>query len=83
MWYTSVAEVTVLPVPGGPWMRERGEVSTDWQAMICDGFSSGRPGADSTLGTAALMACGATSCPSNLHQRRVSNNITLLLHIQY
>ena len=51
-------------------MRERGEVSTDWQAMICDGFSSGRPGADSTLGTAALMACGATSCPSNLHQRR-------------
>jgi hypothetical protein len=34
-WYTMVAEVTVLPVPGGPWMRERGRCSTCFTADTC------------------------------------------------
>ena len=55
MWYTRLAEVTVLPVPGGPWMRDSGDVSTDWQARIWGGFRGGSPGADRTLGTCALM----------------------------
>ena len=31
-WYTTVAEVTVFPVPGGPWMRLRGRCSTVFTA---------------------------------------------------
>lgn len=48
-------------------MRDSGVVSTDLHAIICEGFSSGSPGADSTVGMLALMPCCATSCPSSLH----------------
>ena len=58
--------MTVLPVPGGPWISDSGDVSTDWQARIWGGLSGGRPGAERTLGTWALIACCCTSCPSSL-----------------
>jgi len=62
--------VTVLPVPGGPWISDSGAVSTAATAASCGGLSSGRPGADSRPGSAALTACGATSCPSSLRGAR-------------
>ncbi len=40
------AEVTVLPVPGGPWMRPSGLCSTVRMACIWELFSLGRFGAD-------------------------------------
>ena len=61
-----VAEVTVLPVPGGPWISDKGAVSTAATAASCGVFSSGSPGAESSAGSAALTACGATVCPNNL-----------------
>jgi hypothetical protein len=36
-WYTMVAEVTVFPVPGGPWMRDSGRWSTCFTADTCAG----------------------------------------------
>jgi hypothetical protein len=41
-----VAEVTVFPVPGGPWIRLRGFWRTLLTAKTWDMFSSGRLGAD-------------------------------------
>ena len=35
-WYTMVAEVTVFPVPGGPWMRLKGLCSTVFTAYTCN-----------------------------------------------
>ena len=40
------AEVTVLPVPGGPWMRPRGRCNTVRIACIWDWFNLGRLGTD-------------------------------------
>ena len=40
------AEVTVLPVPGGPWMSPRGLCSTVLMAYICELFSFGSLGAE-------------------------------------
>lgn len=39
-WYTMVAEVTVLPVPGGPWMRDRGRCRACFRAYCCKGYKS-------------------------------------------
>ena len=33
-WYTKVVEVTVLPVPGGPWMRVSGVIKAFLTALI-------------------------------------------------
>ena len=44
-WYTMVAEVTVLPVPGGPWMSDSGDCSTALTALIWLWLSSGMLGA--------------------------------------
>ena len=51
-WYTIVADVTVLPVPGGPWMRLSGRCSTCFTAATCEWFSSGSPGAENLRGSA-------------------------------
>lgn len=40
------AEVTVLPVPGGPWIKLNGFCKTDLTAYTCEWFSSGRLGAE-------------------------------------
>ncbi len=55
------AEVTVFPVPGGPWMRDRGDVSTDLTACSWEWLSSGREGAlNPTLGRGILRVMGST-----------------------
>ena len=41
------ADVTVLPVPGGPWISPRGRCNTVRMACIWELFSLGRLGADS------------------------------------
>ena len=35
-------------------------------AVVCEAFSSGRLGAEQSLGSVAVTACGCTSCPSSL-----------------
>ena len=52
-----VALVTVFPVPGGPWMRLNGFCSTLFTALICEPFSSGRPGTENLRGSLALHWC--------------------------
>ena len=69
-WYTMEADVTVLPVPGGPWMRDSGLCSALRTAVAWDALSSGRDGAEQSLGSVAVTACGCTSCPSSLHSAR-------------
>lgn len=41
------AEVTVLPVPGGPWISPRGRCNTVRMACIWELFSFGKLGAES------------------------------------
>lgn len=45
-WYTMDADVTVLPVPGGPWIKLRGFCRTDLTAYTWEWFSSGRLGTE-------------------------------------
>mmetsp|Transcript_8729 Transcript_8729/g.27527 ORF Transcript_8729/g.27527 Transcript_8729/m.27527 type:complete len:338 (+) Transcript_8729:696-1709(+) len=68
-WYTSVALVTVLPVPGGPWISASGRCSTARTALACEWFSSGRPGADMWRGIATRRGSMSTSCPSSTWYR--------------
>jgi len=42
-WVTSVVEVTVFPVPGGPWIRVNGVVKAFRTADIWKWLSSGSP----------------------------------------
>mmetsp|Transcript_32940 Transcript_32940/g.72540 ORF Transcript_32940/g.72540 Transcript_32940/m.72540 type:complete len:270 (-) Transcript_32940:270-1079(-) len=60
-WYTSEAEVTVLPVPGGPCISDSGFCSTARTAASCEWFSSGRPGTDNLCGRLVFKFCAATS----------------------
>ena len=71
--------MTVLPVPGGPWISDSGDVITDWQARIWGGLSGGRPGAERTLGTWALIACCCTSCPSSLKMQCPMRSVLVTL----
>lgn len=66
-WYTMVAEVTVLPVPGGPWIRLSGCCSTRCTASACMGAHQRA----ATVGDAAswvshpavqLHCMGSSSC---------------------
>ena len=41
--------MTVLPVPGGPWMRPRGLWSTVRMACICELFNFGKLGTDNLV----------------------------------
>ena len=41
------AEVTVLPVPGGPWISPKGRCNTVRMACIWELFSFGKLGAES------------------------------------
>lgn len=66
-WYTRVADVTVFPVPGGPWMRDSGRCRTAFTAVNCEWFSSGKPGAEKRGGSVTRRTCGSTSWPSNLY----------------
>lgn len=47
-WYTIVAEVTVFPVPGGPWIRLRGRCSTVFTAYTCITINISRVSSDKT-----------------------------------
>jgi hypothetical protein len=60
-WYTMVALVTVLPVPGGPCMRDRGCCSTLRTACNWLWLSSGRFGAlKPVLGSGILSVMGSS-----------------------
>ena len=61
------AEVTVLPVPGGPWMRARGDCRAVLTAMACEALSWGSPGALNWGGREPRTVWGSTSWPSSLH----------------
>ena len=41
--------MTVLPVPGGPWMRPRGLWNTVRMVCICELFSFGKLGTDNLV----------------------------------
>mmetsp|Transcript_24191 Transcript_24191/g.75649 ORF Transcript_24191/g.75649 Transcript_24191/m.75649 type:complete len:232 (-) Transcript_24191:974-1669(-) len=63
-WETMAAEVTVFPVPGGPWINERGCWTTALTAACCEWFRSGRPGTRAEpTGFATLITWGSTSWP--------------------
>mmetsp|Transcript_638 Transcript_638/g.1239 ORF Transcript_638/g.1239 Transcript_638/m.1239 type:complete len:412 (-) Transcript_638:609-1844(-) len=64
-WNTRLAEVTVFPVPGGPWIKDRGRCSTSFTAENWLWFSSGRPGTERCVGKSTRNVCGSTSCPSS------------------
>ena len=66
-----VADVTVLPVPGGPWITLRFWRRTCFTASSCESFSSGRPGAEMSRsdGTRACGSSSAGSWPSSLWYR--------------
>uniref|UniRef100_A0A6B0UJ05 Putative secreted protein n=1 Tax=Ixodes ricinus TaxID=34613 RepID=A0A6B0UJ05_IXORI len=65
-WYTIVPEVTVLPVPGGPCIRERGLCRACLTAYTWERFSSGRLGAEKCLGSWQRITTSSTSWPSSL-----------------
>ncbi len=52
------AEVTVFPVPGGPWMRPRGRCRTVLMACICELFNFGRLGADNLTTETKIIRYG-------------------------
>ena len=54
------AEVTVLPVPGGPWITESGFCSTALTAENCEWLSSGKPGTENRRGSETRSVCGST-----------------------
>mmetsp|Transcript_35599 Transcript_35599/g.120618 ORF Transcript_35599/g.120618 Transcript_35599/m.120618 type:complete len:236 (+) Transcript_35599:1038-1745(+) len=64
---TIAADVTVLPVPGGPWISDSGCVTTERTAAAWEWFRSGRPGtpARRLLDAAAppFNTWGSTSWP--------------------
>mmetsp|Transcript_21139 Transcript_21139/g.42526 ORF Transcript_21139/g.42526 Transcript_21139/m.42526 type:complete len:276 (+) Transcript_21139:1544-2371(+) len=62
-WYTIVADVTVFPVPGGPWMRLRGLDSTLFTAATWEWLRAGSPGAEMTEGRLVRTTCCCTSWP--------------------
>ena len=70
-WYTIVALVTVLPVPGGPWISDSGWPSTDRTACSWLWLSSGRLGADAPPpgGRLTRSAAGSTWWPSSEWKR--------------
>lgn len=59
------AEVTVLPVPGGPCTIDNAFCSTDLTANTCEWLSSGKPGAPKRRGKLTRNAGCSTSWPSN------------------
>ena len=65
------AEVTVLPVPGGPWISDSGLCNALRTAVVCEAFKPGREGAVQSLGMTALTVCSCTSCPSSLRTRKL------------
>ena len=66
MWYTMVAEVTVFPVPGGPWIKLSGLDSTLLTAWIWYWFRAGKLGAEYLAGRLAFRRCSWTSWPKIL-----------------
>ena len=60
------ADVTVLLVPGGPWIRLMGWWGTLLTAYICEWFNFRRPGAEKHLGIWVQRTWGSSSCPRSL-----------------
>lgn len=58
-----MAEVRVLPVPGGPCMRDNGSERTRLTAFICEWFRAGRPGTVNFFGGDDLIVGVGTVCP--------------------
>eukprot|EP00906_Rhabdomonas_costata_P014527 RCo020882 len=80
-WYTIVAEVTVFPVPGGPWIRLRGFCSTDFTAETWLWFNSGSPATEYRLGSTAVIVCGSTACPRSLWYRYAETEVSSMAKV--
>ena len=66
-WYTIVADVTVLPVPGGPWIRLSGWVITRATASACrEGAADVRQGTKQHGRARKRVACGAAGDDARL-----------------
>mmetsp|Transcript_4711 Transcript_4711/g.20125 ORF Transcript_4711/g.20125 Transcript_4711/m.20125 type:complete len:436 (+) Transcript_4711:1022-2329(+) len=83
--HTIMADVTVLPVPGGPWISVRGCASAVRTAATCGPFSIGMPSTRYTGGNApgagggggamprrALRSSADTACSTSANWRRAA-----------
>lgn len=73
-WYTMVAEVTVLPVPGGPWMRDKGRCKACFRAYCWKEWNSSL----AVRYHAATHLVSSSKSVQQPFQFRVFNNIITL-----